>query len=67
MNKPFSIVLLVVGVILVIYGISAGESVASEVSEAVSGTPTNRTIWLLVVGIIAGLLGLFGLLRGPKV
>ncbi len=67
MNKPVSIALLIVGVILVIYGISAGDSVASEVSEAVTGAPTNRTIWFLVLGIIAGLVGLFGLLRGPKV
>lgn len=67
MNKPVSIALLIVGVILVIYGINAGDSVASEVSEAVTGAPTNRTIWFLVLGIIAGLLGLFGLLRGPKV
>ncbi|MCR6654484.1 MAG: DUF3185 family protein [Opitutus sp.] len=67
MNKPVSIALLIVGVILVIYGINAGDSVASEVSEAVTGAPTNRTIWFLVIGIIAGLLGLFGLLRGPKV
>ena len=67
MNKPVSIALLIVGVILVIYGINAGDSVASEVSEAVTGAPTNRTIWFLVLGIIAGLVGLFGLLRGPKV
>jgi hypothetical protein len=67
MNKAVSIVLLVAGIVLVIYGINASNSVGSDVSRAVTGTPTDKSIWLLVGGIVAGLIGLFGLLRGPKV
>ncbi len=65
MNKPLSLALLVVGAILLFYGLKAGDSVGSDVSRAVSGTPTHETIWFLVGGVIAGLVGLFGLLRGP--
>ncbi|MEO6568226.1 MAG: DUF3185 family protein, partial [Opitutaceae bacterium] len=41
MNRPVSLILLVVGVILVIYGINASTSVGSDVSRAVTGTPTD--------------------------
>ena len=64
MNKPLSLVLLVIGAILLFYGLKAGDSVGSDVSRAVTGAPTDKTIWFLVGGVIAGLVGLFGLFRG---
>jgi len=35
-----------------------------DVSRFFTGSPTDKTIWLLVVGIIAIIIGLAGLLRG---
>jgi hypothetical protein len=68
MNKPLSIALLVVGIILIVYGLGASDSVGSDVSRAVTGTPTDKTIWLLAGGVVASLIGLFGILRrGPKI
>jgi len=66
MNKPFSIALLIVGCILIIYGISASDSIGSDVSRAVTGSPTDKTIWLLVGGVIAAVVGLAGTIRGTK-
>jgi len=66
MNKAVSLALLVVGALLLFYGLKADDSVSSDVSRAVSGTPTHETVWFLVGGVIAGLVGLFGLVRGPK-
>lgn len=63
MNKPLSIALLAVGVILIVYGLSASDSVGSDVSRAVTGTPTDKTIWLIVGGVVASLVGLVGVLR----
>lgn len=63
MNRPLSIALLVVGVILLIWGFNASESVSSEVSEAVTGAPTDRSIWLIALGAVAALVGIFGFLR----
>jgi len=63
-NKPMSLALLVIGAILLFYGLRAGDSVGSDVSRAVTGTPTDKTVWFLVGGVLAGVLGLFGLLRG---
>lgn len=62
MSKVPSIAFLIVGVILLIYGLSAASSVSSSVTEAVSGAPTNKSIWLIVLGvlgIISGGVGLF--------
>ena len=66
MNRPVSLILLVVGVILTIYGISASTSVGSDVSKAVTGTPTDKSMWLLIGGIVLGIVGLVGTLRGGR-
>jgi len=59
-----SFALLVIGAILLFYGLRAGDSVGSDVSRAVTGTPTDKTVWFLVGGVLAGVIGLFGILRG---
>lgn len=66
MNKPIAIALLAVGVLLIIFGINASNSFTSEISKAFTGSPTDKTIWLLAAGIIAGVIGLVGLMRGPR-
>jgi hypothetical protein len=62
MPKITSVALLVVGLILLVYGLSASNSVSSSVSQAVSGSPSNKTIWLIalgVLGIVSGGIGVF--------
>ena len=66
MNKPVSLVLLIGGIVLIIYGISASDSVGSSFSRIFTGAPTDKTIWLLVGGIAAAIIGLFGLMRGSR-
>lgn len=66
MNKAISIALLVAGIILVVYGVGASNSAGSGVSRALTGAPTDKTIWLLVGGGAAALIGLIGVLRGSK-
>lgn len=66
MNRPLSLALLIGGIILIIYGASASDSIGSSFSRLFSGTPTDRTIWLLLGGLVAAALGLTGLLRGTK-
>jgi hypothetical protein len=63
MNRTLSIALLVVGIILLVWGLNASGSFASEVSEAVSGAPSNRSIWLIVLGALATIIGGLGLIR----
>ena len=64
MNKPLSIALLIVGCVLIVYGINASQSVSSDVSRFFTGNPTDKTIWLLIGGVVAAILGIGGMLRG---
>jgi succinate dehydrogenase/fumarate reductase cytochrome b subunit len=66
MNKIFSIVLLVAGVVLIIYGINASHSIVSDFSRLFTGSPTDKSIWLLIGGIVAAAIGLGGIVRGSN-
>jgi hypothetical protein len=63
MNKKFaiSLALLAVGIVLIVFGINANKSLSSEVSRTFTGSPTNKTTWLLIGGIACSVLGLVGL------
>jgi hypothetical protein len=66
MNKPIALALLVGGIIAIVYGIAANDSVGSGVSRFFTGSPTDKTIWLLIGGAIAAVAGGVGLLGGSK-
>ena len=66
MNKVIGLVLLVVGVVLIVYGASASNSFSSNVSRTFTGTPTNKTMWLLIGGIAAAVVGLLLTFLGPR-
>ena len=67
MNKAISAILLVAGLALVAFGYNASESVSSETSEAFTGTPTQTAMILMISGGVVALVGLIGVLRGPRV
>jgi uncharacterized membrane protein YidH (DUF202 family) len=67
MNKSISLALLVGGIVLIIFGVSATNSFSSDVSRFFSGSPTDKAIWLLIGGIVAAVAGLAGTVRGSKV
>jgi hypothetical protein len=66
MQSAVGIALLVVGVVLIIFGMQASASVGSRLTELFTGTPSDRTIWLLVVGVAAAIVGLGLLLAGRR-
>lgn len=66
MNKILSTAILAVGVILLIYGFSASDSIGSSFSRFFTGSPTDRTIWLMIGGVVAIAIGLTGFFRGTK-
>jgi len=66
MNTIVSIALLIIGILLIILGVSASESFSSDVSRFFTGSPTNKTVWLLIVGTVTASIGLFGMFRGSK-
>lgn len=57
-NKILGVVLLILGVVLVLFGLNATESPAEEISEAVTGRYTDQTMWYLIGGAVSALVGL---------
>ncbi len=66
MNKGLAVVLLVVGIILIIYGINASNSFNSDISRFFTGSPTNKTIWFMIGGAFTAGIGIFGLFGVSK-
>ncbi|MEK7412547.1 MAG: DUF3185 family protein [Planctomycetota bacterium] len=66
MNKPLSLTLLVAGIALVIFGLIAMDSFASSFSKFFTGTPTDKSIWMLIAGVVLISISGFGLFRGSK-
>lgn len=68
MNKALSIALLIAGIVLLVFGINAHDSLASSAKEAVTGAPTDKSLWLIVLGligiIVGGLSSFFGRSNG---
>jgi len=66
MNKAIFIALLVGGIILIVFGMNARDSLSSDVSRAFTGSPTNKAIFMLVGGVVVTLIGLIGIVRKPQ-
>jgi hypothetical protein len=66
MNKIASLALLGLGIALIIFGVSASNSIGSDFSRLFTGSPTDKSIWLLVGGVVAAVIGAGGLMRGTK-
>jgi hypothetical protein len=62
-SRAIGIALLAVGAVLLIYGINAADSLGSEVKRAVTGTPTDQSLWFIVGGVLLGVLGLAAAVR----
>ena len=58
MNRAAGIALLVVGLVLVIFGMNAAESLGSRLSQLLTGTPSDKAVWFLVAGIAVAIIGL---------
>jgi hypothetical protein len=66
MNKAISLAILAGGILVMIFGINADNSAGSDISRFFTGAPTDRTMWLLVGGLIASVAGLAGLMLPAK-
>lgn len=66
MDKTISLAILAGGILLVIFGINASNSVSSDISRVFTDAPTNKAIWMLVGGVVMTIIGLVGLLRGSR-
>ena len=66
MNRPLSFALLAGGILLIIFGVNASNSIGSDISRFFTGSPTDKAIWMMVGGVVAAVVGMLGLARGMK-
>lgn len=63
-KRMLGLVLLIVGIVLLLFGMNATESVSDTVSEGLTGRYTDKTMWYIVGGaalaVLGGLMTLFG-------
>jgi hypothetical protein len=57
MKRIIGIALLVGGIIALVYGFQAKGSLESKVTETFTGTPSDKTRWLIIGGAVASAAG----------
>ena len=64
MSKAVSLALLAGGIVLILLGVMALTSLTSDLSRFFTGSPTDKSIWMLVGGVVVSIVGAVGLVRG---
>lgn len=65
-QRIVGIVLLVLGVVILLFGLNASDSVGDQVSEAVTGRFTDKTMWYIIGGIGLAVVGVLMSVMGVK-
>lgn len=65
-QRIVGIVLLVLGVVILLFGLNASDSLGDQVSEAVTGRFTDKTMWYIIGGIGLAVVGVLMSLMGVK-
>lgn len=63
MGKIVGLALLAVGAMLLYWGYETQQSVSSQVTELVTGTPSDKAMWLLIGGAVCVVTGLYTVVR----
>jgi len=58
MRIPIGLAIVALGIVLIVLGINASDSFASDVHRFFTGNPTDRSVWFLIGGIAAIVVGL---------
>jgi hypothetical protein len=66
MSKAISLAVLAGGILLLIFGLIEYNSTGSEISRFFTGSTTDKTMWLLIGGVILTVLGGGGILFMSK-
>jgi hypothetical protein len=66
MNNIVGLAVFAAGIVLLIFGFNASHSFGSDVSRFFTGNPTDKSMWLLIGGAAAVIIGLVLALRGSR-
>ena len=57
MNSMVSTALVIVGIVLIVMGVIAMDSFGSDVSRFFTGSPTDKSVWMFIAGVLALIAG----------
>ena len=63
MNKIISIILLGLGLVIIIYGVSMAEPLRNDFKQLVTGLASQQSLWLVITGAVISLIGVIGMRR----
>lgn len=66
MNRIVSLIILAAGIVLIIYGVHASHSLGSDFAKVFTGSPSEKSIWLVIGGVILAAIGGGGVVFGSK-
>jgi len=66
MNRAVPAALFIAGVLLIAWGFSSLQSFSSDISKFFTGSPTNKSIWLMIAGVLVTVVGLSGFMGGRR-
>jgi uncharacterized membrane protein YidH (DUF202 family) len=58
-QKLLGIILVVIGIILLVFGFNASQSLGDQVTETFTGRFTDETMWYIIGGAVAVVVGGF--------
>ena len=66
MNNILGLAVLAIGVVLLIFGFNEAHSFSSDISRTFTGNPTDRSMWLIIGGAVAVVVGFVLALTGRR-
>jgi hypothetical protein len=66
MNNIVGLAIFAIGVVLLIFGLNETHSFSSDVSRFFTGNPSDRSMWLLIGGAAAVIVGLVVAFTGSR-
>jgi multisubunit Na+/H+ antiporter MnhB subunit len=66
MTNIVGLAIFAVGIVLLIFGFNESHSFSSDVSKFFTGNPTDKSIWLLIGGAAAIVVGLLVAIFGAR-
>ena len=66
MHKAIGVVCLAVGIMLLVWGYNAHQSFGSQLQETFTGSPSDKSIYMLISGAVLSIIGLFEVFRPAK-
>ena len=65
MIKAIGLALVAAGIVLIVLGVSESNSISSSFSRTFTGTPNNKTLWMMGSGIVSLIIGAGMAFIGP--